>query len=157
KKKEAEFEKAGKAAAAVEKAGTKITRVEIPAAGKDESAKAVTTTSEFESELNKCATAKTKAGLPKAVLCTDPQLTPPNVRPDDDATLDTNVRVAFKETKGGGSTWVVSASLPWVLNTAGFLDISVIDPSMYTPYSTHEKGHRTIAHQIRDRLSTLIQ
>ncbi|HSB10225.1 MAG TPA: DUF4157 domain-containing protein [Blastocatellia bacterium] len=156
KKEKAEFEKAGKAEAKVEKAGTTITRVEIPAAGKDEPVKGVTS-SEYASESKKCATPKSEAGLPKAFLCTTQEITPPNVAPDDAATFDTNVRVSFKKGKGGGSIWVVSASLPWVLNTAGFLDTSAIDTQMLKPYDTHEQGHRTIAHQVRDRLSKLIQ
>jgi hypothetical protein len=157
KKEKAQFEKAGKAEAAVEKKGTKITRVEIPAAGTDEAVKAVTT-SEFEAAARKCGRAKTEAGLPKALLCTQQEITTPNVAPDDAATFDTNVRVAFKQDNdgGGGSIWVVSASLPWVLNTAGFLNISDIDVAMLKPYEVHEKGHRTIAHEIRDRLSKLL-
>jgi hypothetical protein len=157
KKEKAQFEKAGKAEAAVEKKGTKITRVEIPAAGKDEAVKAVTTP-EFEAAASKCGKAKTEAGLPKALLCTHQEITTPNVAPDDAAKLDTNVRVGFKQNDdgGGGSIWVVSASLPWVLNTAGFLNISDIDVAMLKPYEVHEKGHRTIAHEIRDRLSKLL-
>src|SRR5262245_4986435 len=129
---QATFTKQVRATEKVEKAGTKITRVEIPLEGKDEIAREMTSTSAYEAEFRKCPSARAEDGLPKAFLCTTQSLTPANVRPDDDATLDTNVRVAFKEDKGGGSgsTWVVSASLPWVLNTAAFLDTSVIDVSM---------------------------
>ncbi|HEY3138393.1 MAG TPA: DUF4157 domain-containing protein [Blastocatellia bacterium] len=156
KKEKSEFEKAGKAAEKLEKAGTKITRVEIPAADKDEPVKPVTS-SEYASEFKKCRKTKAEAGLPKAFLCTDQQLTPPDVAPDVAAKFSTNVRVAFKADDGGGSIWVVSASLPWVLNTAGFLDTSAIDPAMLKPYDTHEQGHRAIAHQVRDRLARLLQ
>ena len=63
----------------------------------------------------------------------------------------------MKAGRGGGSVWVTSARLPWALNTAAFLDIEAIDSKMLKSYEAHEKGHRTIAVQIRDRLSKLMQ
>ncbi|HSQ23354.1 MAG TPA: DUF4157 domain-containing protein [Pyrinomonadaceae bacterium] len=156
KKEKATFEKAGKAAADVEKKGTVITRVEIPAAGRDDGVKGLTSKT-FASEFAKCPTARTEAGLPKAFLCATNEIAFPQLATDNAATTDTNVRVGMKEGKGGGSVWVTSASLPWTLNTAGFLDIEAIDSKMLKSYETHEKGHRTIAVQIRGHLSKLMQ
>ena len=152
-----QFEAAGAKAAAIDKAGTKITRVEVPAKVTEAGAKAVTT-SEFEAEAKKCATTRAEGGLPKAFLCVTNEPEASNIRPDDDAKMDTNVRVSFKSGKTNeGSIWVVSASLAWPLNTAGFLDISVIDPSMLSAYQAHEKGHSTIARKIHERLARLMQ
>jgi hypothetical protein len=155
-KEKAAFEKVEKAAAKVEKSGTPISRVEIPAAGTHAGVKGVTS-SEFASEASKSGHIRRETGLPKAFLRVSSVMAPANVAPDDAATIDTNVRVAFKKSSSGGSVWVVSASLPWILDTAGFLDIESIDPKMLKPYQSHEKGHSTIAQQIRDRLAKLMQ
>lgn len=150
------FEKAVRTAAETEAKGKETTRIEVPAAGKDDPVKGVTS-SEFASRFKKCGTARMETGLPKAFLCVTHGIAPPDVASDENATIATNVRVAFSGGATSGKTWVTSANLPWTLDTAGFLDIDSIDPKMLAPYGTHEKGHRTIAHQIRDRLAKMLQ
>jgi hypothetical protein len=153
----ATYEKADKDVADAEKKGTSITRVIIPAAGKDAGVKPVSS-ADFASEFKKCGNkGRLEAGLPKAFLCTTGNIESVKAASVDAAKVDTNVRLDFKKSGSGGSVWVVGVNLSWELNTAGYLDIDAIDTKMLGPYRNHEQGHRTIAHQIRDRLAKLMQ
>jgi Domain of unknown function (DUF4157) len=152
----AAFTKITKSAAEAEKKGTAITRVEVPTKDNDEVPKMLGA-SEFKTQHKACGRARQEGGLPEAFLCATHAIAVPDVAPDESATLATNVRVAFSGSASSGGLSVKSASLPWELNTTAFLNIGVIDPRMLKPYSDHEKGHRTLAHQIRDKLAKLFQ
>ena len=151
-----EFGKSSKQQQDLAKKGTPITRVEIPTSHKDSGVRALSS-SDYQTEFRKCATARAEAGLPKAFLCTTEAIAPPNVAAEDEATFDTNVRVVFNGSGTSGKAHVSSISLPWDMQTAGFLDIDAIDSKMLTPYKEHEKGHRVIAVDVRDRLAKMLQ
>ncbi|HEX8267918.1 MAG TPA: DUF4157 domain-containing protein [Pyrinomonadaceae bacterium] len=151
------FEKAEKVREVAEKSKLSLPRVAVTAEVKHEGVKPLSS-SAYTAAFNKCSgKARAEAGLPQAFLCAKQNITPPDVTSDDMATVNTNVRLGFKKNKGGGLVWVTSASLPWVLSTAGYLNIDVVDTKMLKPYENHEKGHRAIAVKIHDRLTKLIQ
>jgi len=142
--------------AAIEKKGTPITRVDVPIPDKDSGVRGLSA-SDYQAEYRKCKSARAEAGVPKAFLCTTESIAAPNVAPESEATFDTNVRVVFNGGATSGKAHVSSASLPWDIKTAGFMDIDAIDTKMLTPYKDHEKGHRVIAVDVRNRLAKMFQ
>jgi len=151
-----EFGKSKTRRAKIDKAKTAITRVTIPVQQNNKGVRGLTSR-DFQSEFRKCPTSRSEAGLPSAFLCATEQITAPKVASDDQAALDTNVRVVFQGGATSGKAFVSQADLPWELTTAGFLDIDAIDSKMLTPYDNHEKGHRTIAVDILQRLAPMLQ
>jgi hypothetical protein len=149
-----QFGAAKKVEAKAAKAKTPSTRVTIATPHTSNGVKTVTT-SEFNSQWKACPTAHAEAGLPSAFLCAVEEITPPQVATD--ATLTTNVNVTLDGTDKKGTAYVAQVDLPWTLTTAGFLNIDIVDPKMLAPYEAHERGHRTIAVDIRNRLAKMLQ
>jgi hypothetical protein len=104
---------------------------------------------EFQSEFKKAGTARQESGLPEAFLALTTAISPTVIRMSSDRTFDTNVVVEMDGTGKGGKVWVSEVSLVWVVNAAGFLNVSVIDPSMLSPIRKHEVGHKQIAESIQ--------
>lgn len=142
--------------AAIEKKGTPSTRVEVATPDKDSGVRGLSA-SDYQAEFKKCKSARAEALVPKAFLCTTQSIAAPDVASESEATFNTNVRVVFNGSGTSGKAHVSSASLPWDIKTAGFMDIDAIDTKMLTSYRDHEKGHRVIAVDIRNRLAKMFQ
>lgn len=130
-------------------------RIQIPTSNRHSGVRPVSN-AEFLRQWSQCPDPRRERGLRPAFMCSDASIGPVNVQTD--RTTETTVLIDHRARRRGGSdVWVVSARLPWVLITAGYLDVSRVSPTMLRPTSRHERGHRAISERIRDRLAPLLQ